>query len=69
MNVILLPILKGADFMATQQEVIKSFMKTLDVHTIKKSNFSSDKQVTTNVLDFAIKACSFLDKEDTVAIT
>lgn len=44
--------------MATQQEVIKTFMKALDVHTIKRSNFSSDKEFTTNVLDFAVKACS-----------
>ena len=47
--------------MATQQEVIKMFMKALDVHTIKRSNFSSDKEFTTKVLDFAIKACSSFD--------
>lgn len=44
--------------MATQQEVIQTFMKALDIHTIKRSNFSSDKEFTTNVLDFAVKACS-----------
>ena len=44
--------------MATQKEVIKTFMKALDVHTIKRSNFSSDKEFTTNILDFAVKACS-----------
>lgn len=44
--------------MATQKEVIMTFMKALDVHTIKRSNFSSDKEFTTNILDFAVKACS-----------
>lgn len=44
--------------MATQQEVIKAFMKALDVHTLKRSNFKNDAAFTTNILDFAVKACS-----------
>ena len=48
--------------MATQQEVIKAFMKALDVHTLKRSSFNDDKtgdkKFTTKLLDSAIKACS-----------
>ena len=44
--------------MATQQEVIKQFMKALDVHTFKRSSFSSDTALATKILDTAIKKCS-----------
>ena len=44
--------------MATQQEVIKQFMKALDGHTFKRSSFSSDTALTTKILDTAIKKCS-----------
>lgn len=44
--------------MATQKGVIKAFMKALDVHTLKRSNFSTDKAFSTKLLDTAIKACS-----------
>ena len=44
--------------MATQQEVIKQFMKALDTHTFKRSSFKSDAALATEILDNAIKKCS-----------
>lgn len=36
----------------------KKFMAALDTHTFKRSNFNSDKALTTKILDYAIKKCS-----------
>ena len=44
--------------MATQQEVIKAFMKALDNHTLKKGNNETDADFTKRILDAAIKECS-----------
>lgn len=44
--------------MPTQQGVIKAFMKALDTHTFKRSDFKNDKAFTKKIFDAAIKACS-----------
>ena len=44
--------------MATQQEVIKAFMKALDTHTLTKKSNETDVAFTTRIINAAIKACS-----------
>ena len=44
--------------MATQKEVIKTFMKALETHTLTKKSNETDVAFTTRIIDAAIKACS-----------
>ncbi len=53
--------------MATQQEVIKAFMKALDTHTLTKKSNETDVAFTTRIIDAAIRASSnFQSAQDVI---